>query len=126
MDDFTKAYIEAALWASTDGAGEPLDAKYSEDDLTVDTLNQIKNDCRDFQKQNAADLATAYGIYRRNEWTPEAQAGHDFFLTRSHHGAGFWDRDLGEVGDKLTEASRAWGSFSLHVADDGKLFYLLG
>lgn len=38
-----------------------------------------------------------------------AQCGHDFLLTRSGHGAGFWDRGLGEVGERLTAASKPYG-----------------
>ena len=30
--------------------------------------------------------------------------GHDFWLTSQGHGAGFWDRGLGELGDKLTDS----------------------
>lgn len=30
--------------------------------------------------------------------------GHDFWLTSQGHGAGFWDRGLGEVGDTLTDS----------------------
>lgn len=28
--------------------------------------------------------------------------GHDFLLTSREHGAGFWDRGLGELGERLT------------------------
>lgn len=41
------------------------------------------------------------------------QFGHDMTLTRNHHGAGFWDRGLGEIGDVLTEWAHGLGS--LHV-----------
>lgn len=37
-----------------------------------------------------------------------AQAGHDIILTANGHGAGFWDRGLGEAGDKLTAATRGY------------------
>ena len=37
-----------------------------------------------------------------------AQTGHDFILTANHHGVGFWDRGLGEIGDRLTEATRGY------------------
>lgn len=30
--------------------------------------------------------------------------GHDFWLTSQGHGAGFWDRGLGQVGDALTDS----------------------
>lgn len=35
--------------------------------------------------------------------------GHDVWLTRNGHGAGFWDRGLGALGDRLTELVRPLG-----------------
>ena len=49
-------------------------------------------------------------------------AGHDFWLTRNGHGAGFWDRGLGEVGDRLSNACKAFGSYDLYIGDDGKIY----
>ena len=43
----------------------------------------------------------------------ETQAGHDFWLTRNHHGAGFWDRPElygTHLADVLTRASHACGA----------------
>ena len=37
-----------------------------------------------------------------------SQTGHDFVLTANGHGCGFWDRGLGEIGDRLTEATRGY------------------
>lgn len=37
-----------------------------------------------------------------------SQCGHDFILTVNHHGTGFWDRGLGELGRKLTAACRGY------------------
>jgi hypothetical protein len=50
-------------------------------------------------------------------------AGHDFWLTRNHHGCGFWDRGLGELGDQLTKASQQFDEIDLYVGDDGKLYF---
>jgi hypothetical protein len=38
--------------------------------------------------------------------------GHDFYLTREGHGAGFWDRGLGELGDYLTKIAKWSGAAS--------------
>lgn len=116
MDPFTQAYIECALWSSTDNVddsgGAPLDDNYSSDDIDAVTLAQMVKDCKDFQESNAKDL----------EGLHPGQAGHDFWLTRNGHGAGFWDRGLGDVGDRLTDASDAYGSYDLYVGDDGKIY----
>jgi hypothetical protein len=112
---FLEAYIECALWSSTDNAddsgGLPLDENYDESDLAPETRAEFERDCADFQESNADDLA---GI------DPE-QAGHDFWLTRNGHGAGFWDRGLGELGERLSKASKVYGSVDLVIGSDGKI-----
>ena len=42
-------------------------------------------------------------------------------LTRNGHGAGFWDRGLGALGERLTRAAKSHGSVDLYVNDDGKV-----
>ena len=108
MDTFTQAYIEAALWSSTDDEGEPLD--FGEYDLAPATMAAMMADCAKFQAEN--DLSER----------GESQAGHDFWLTRNGHGCGFWDGDWPETGDKLTEACRAWPEVNLYVGDDGRIY----
>ena len=124
LDKFTLAYIECALWASNDesdeNGGEPLDANYSASDLAPETLEAMKADCAAFQKAHAADIAAGpdgpdFDRYER--------AGHDFFLTRNHHGSGFWDGDYEEeVGERLTTASHAFGEVDLYVGNDGLIY----
>jgi hypothetical protein len=122
MDKFTQAYLECALWASTDDDGEPLDSNYTIHDFAPEAVGQAIDECRHFQESNAADLAEAYQLYNVGDWTPEEQAGHDFWLTRNGHGAGFWDRGLDVLGDRLAQAAHAWGECYAYVGDDGKVY----
>lgn len=39
--------------------------------------------------------------------------GHDMTLTRNGHGAGFWDRGMGEIGDVLTDWAKGLGTLSV-------------
>ena len=117
MDDFTTAYVECALWSSTDESdpetgGDPMDDNYDVSDIAPATLVEMKADCKDFQEANAADLANI----------DPSQAGHDFWLTRCGHGAGFWDRGNGTLGDRLADAARVYGSVDLYVGDDGRIY----
>ena len=122
LDDFTMAYIEAALWTS--GCDEEsFDEVYSWEDLDPDTLAKVKEDCQQFQTENKDLLEEAYKLYPDTEWTPQARAGHDFWLTRNGHGAGFWDRGIGEVGDDLTKACEKWGEVWWE-AEDNKVYQL--
>lgn len=107
---FITAYIECALWATTDNTddsgGEPLDANYDADDLTKACRKQMVDDCHDF-----------VGLCER-EGQPfnesDEYAGHDFFLTRCGHGAGFWDRGLPN-GEELSKLAKTFGDVYLYV-----------
>jgi hypothetical protein len=109
--DFLDGYLECAMWCgvySDDGTSEP---DLATDDLLTDAQRaEIETDCRGFVLGCWADL----------ESLPPSQAGHDFYLTRNGHGAGFWDRGLGDAGDRLTRASKVYGpqGFRLWTDDD--------
>lgn len=123
MDKFTEAYIECALWSSTDEADEPLDANYSIDDIAWSALESMVADCKDFQESQAETLAAWYNECGESE----ERAGHDFWLTRNGHGAGFWDRwnsgtPQGKIGRKLTDAAHVYGECNLYVGDDTRVY----
>ena len=125
LDDFTRAYIEAALWSSNDDAtpsgGEPLDGNYGIEDIDADTLAKMADDCRRFQEENAADLA----LYDHPQWTAAELGGHDFWLTRNGHGCGFWDRNdclPQEARDRLTAAAEKAREYYLYLGDDGVIY----
>lgn len=114
-DAFTKAYLLAALWSSGDiEAGcEQFETKYTIADIHPDSLAKAADDCARFRQDN--DL-TEYPIDR---------AGHDFWMTRNHHGVGFWEDDYGteEQCKKLTESSHKFGEVDLYIGDDGMLHF---
>jgi hypothetical protein len=125
LDRFTQAYIEAALWSSTGDNGEPLDSSYGVEDIAEETLTKIAADCERFQAENADALAEDYRVQSRaaHGCTVEESAGHDFWLTRCGHGAGFWDGDWQEpAATKLDQSSKRFGNVDLYVGDDGKIY----
>ncbi len=110
------AYIEAALWSSTNEGGktECLDGEYSLSDIHADTLQKMSDTCSKFVAENAEELK---GI-------EDKQIGHDLWLTRNSHGTGFWDRPevYGEENaKKLTDAAHKLGECNLYVGDDEKI-----
>lgn len=115
---FWEAYIECALWASTDDDGENLD-DYTIDDIDPASLAKLREYALDFFTANRELFGLHYD-----------QAGHDFWLTRNGHGAGFWDRgnlyldeETGEDnGRKLTDAAHAYDGCDLYIGDDGKIY----
>lgn len=118
IHEFFNAYVECALWSEPaflgiahdgtitedPGNDQSFDAhNFGQDDIHPDSLAAMRADCAAFVADNSADL---------NGLDP-AQSGHDFWLTRNHHGAGFWDRGYGPKGDRLTDAAHAYGETAL-------------
>lgn len=124
QENFIRGYIVAALWAETDDDGEPLDDNHSQDDITPETMQAMRADCIAFQASNSADLdAYCEAIeYDPGQGSPEDYAGHDFWLTRNRHGAGYWDRGLGPLGERLSNSARGYGEAGIYPGDDGRLY----
>lgn len=127
LDIFTRAYLECMLWSTSDESdpetgGEPLDVHYTIDNIAPEALKAAIRECRAFQVETLDYLMPAYESDM--PYGPD-QAGHDFWLTRNGHGAGFWDRNLGATGERLTKSAHTFGELSPYVGDDG-LIYGLG
>jgi hypothetical protein len=93
-------------------------------DVSAETTERMREECADFMRGNLADLReyAERRSYDPNQGTVWEYAGHDFWLTRNGHGAGFWDRGLGELGDRLTAACKPYGEIYLYIGDDGKVY----
>jgi hypothetical protein len=124
LDSFTLAYIECALFSSLTDDDTPMDQDYSRHDIADETLAKIVADCERFQTENDELITEENALrYGPDCNSASARAGHDFWLTRNGHGAGFWDGDWEEsAGKKLTEAAHAFGECNLYVGDDGKVY----
>lgn len=110
---FLNHYAIAALWSSTDEGGEPLDLNYRVTDIAPETILAMRADCADFLFVNRR-------LIRASGQSIE-QTAHDFWLTHNRHGAGFWDRCLGVIGEQLSEAAQSYGGIDLYAGDDGKV-----
>lgn len=119
LDAFTAAYVEAALWSSFTEDGTPLDQ--TEHELAQETWDKMITDCKAFRDANAGLIFVSDNLKIVGD--PESRAGHDFWLTRCGHGAGFWDGDWHEpAASVLTKASKAFGNVDLYVGDDGLIY----
>lgn len=115
---FIDGYIDCMLWAGLDISGldesgdlRPLDENYGRADFTDEAITKITEDCREFIGATEADLS-----YVEDELPMEPEgAGHDYYLTRERHGAGYWDRYYGDdtalkdALKRLSDASQSRG-----------------
>ena len=116
LSDFIDAYIEAMLWSTTNENSYDFDTQ----DLSQEAALEILADCTKFYSENLKLI---------ND--DASQAGHDFWLTREGHGAGFWDGDwdfpngeIENVGDYLTSKSKEFGEAGLYIGDDNRLYFM--
>lgn len=124
-ESFFNAYVATALWSSTGDDDESLDTKYGPEDIDGATLDRMMADCSAFYAAHGDAIQSAEVKARDYFQDLDARAGHDFWLTRCGHGAGFWDGDWPEPqAAQLTEAAHKFGNVDLYVGDDGKVYSL--
>ena len=114
----SNAYLEAIEFTDC-GPDDPerAAASWSEDIFThadsavLQFLRRLSDDT-----MSQVEDAVSDGRY---SWD---QFGHDLWFTRNGHGVGFWDRDLGQLGDTLTDHASAMGPVDTYVGDDDVLY----
>lgn len=131
LSTVTSSFIETLLWQATcngeithpdhecrgEDCDSPMDDYYSESDFTPESIATIRSEVESFVESAREALPNTVDSLNAEMF------GHDFCLTRNRHGAGFWDRGLGEVGDILTELSHPWGETYVNVNANGDLLY---
>ena len=126
LDDFLDAYLECAVWSELDDSeeGRPLTDRFTRLDFSNAGFVQATRDCRAFLDRAEKWIVDRYFKYVTAEHTTVAQAGHDFWLTRSGHGCGFWDGDWREPARTiLTNLAKSFNDLSIIVGDDNKLYF---
>lgn len=91
---FFNAYLECINFTETGDINEPESGA----DLDPDFLRESLIDCLAFYSRIACYLSDE----------EVSQAGHDFWLSRNGHGAGFFDRDYA-MADKFQTWAEAYG-----------------
>lgn len=122
--EFAVGYIECLKW-STSGNADGADVESLEDFALSDEAHaKIIEECGAFYLANRDDCAEAAARYGSAADKSGYQGvGHDFWLTRAGHGAGFWDGDLPEaLGNRLTEASKTFAEVTPYIGDDGLVY----
>lgn len=112
MDQITKGYLECAIWA--DLPEEEEESNWTINDFSTESQVTAWNDVGDF----CAQLQDKKLFDSLLEVSDLEQIGHDFWLTRNGHGTGFWDRNYGELGKKVSEVARKFGECHIFVNND--------
>lgn len=126
-------YVDTALWSSScngtatqahaDAAncrGEDCDTSldslgFTIDDLAPEAHSAMWDDVQAFVNSSTEERPEIF------EGLTDGHIGHNLWLTRNGHGAGFWDAGIGERGDWLTAMAKPFGESSLYVNGDGKV-----
>lgn len=106
--EILEGYLEAAFWTEE----EQLEGK-TISDLSPEANESANNDVLYFMDVAGEQL----------QGMEPKQIGHDLWLTRNGHGAGFWDRGLGEKGEILTKLASDMGPKEIYVGDDGLVYF---
>jgi hypothetical protein len=86
--------------------------EYDVTDFSADDLANMRADIVAMVESFPTDFAKYLDTRTAEDF------GHDFALTRNGHGAGFWDRGLGDLGDRWSDRARAYGDAHVYVGTD--------
>jgi hypothetical protein len=112
IDNFVQSYLATAQWVTVDGTTRGF-TKAAKKIAEIECLNFINLVRLNFTPNEVEKILT----YQGSDLT--CLAGHDFFLTRNGHGAGFWDKDIyDELApngcNRLTELAKMCGSADVY------------
>jgi len=108
MNDDLRSMLETALWSTIGYDDEPLDSKFSVDDIPQEFIDSCDVILAEF-----IEKASDRQLFDDED---DFTIGHDFWLTLHGHGAGFWDGDYVN-GDELTELCQEFSGLEDELRD---------
>lgn len=115
------AYLRAALFTASGEDGEPLNREFDVTDFDDTSRTEAYAVCASFVEQHAALLEEG------ESGVDPDQAGHDLWMTRNGHGAGFWEEEWGKAGERLSTAAARLGEAHVFLSeneDGGRYLYI--
>jgi hypothetical protein len=110
LETATRAALATLLWTDhDDSTGEYLDSTHSPEDFTEYSKTRVRKEMAKFLESIPECEMSPFDL------------GCDFILTRNGHGAGFWDRGLGDLGDELTRIATTFPQIHAYINDDNKI-----
>lgn len=112
--DIVSGFIECMCWAESGDTDAPL-GDHADPSLLADgAYEQCLGLVQDFISYCARVGIDMQGMN-------EDQIGNDLWLTMQGHGAGFWDRGLGQLGEDLTKAAKTF-HMECYLGDDELIY----
>ena len=88
----------------------------------LELLDTIMADCVAFQLR-VSEYISKENLLRAPDDDYLGTFGHDLWLTRNGHGAGYWDGDYAEpAASALAQSAKRLRGFSLYIGDDGLVY----
>ena len=116
LDAFTRAYLEAAEWTDCHSDAEEDQPGITDAPWAAAAIEKARLDCAAFQ-ESMRTLLDETGA-------SDSRHGVDFWLTRNHHGAGFWDRGYdARISDALTDCAHGFGEVYVYLGNDGAVYF---
>jgi hypothetical protein len=114
IDKIYATYIVTALWAE-----QPEDDHWDPDEFAPEAVTRLRAEVETF----TAAVGDALDLALDLEGKDEGDIGHDLWLTRNRHGAGFWDGDWPmPFSVDFHGAANALGECDIYRGDDGLLY----
>ncbi len=115
-DEAYNGYVAAVLFSSNDDDDQPLDYKYSRENINKSTEKTIRKMLDMYFMQNGSAI-------ERSGLDAET-IGMDIWYAQAGHGVGFFDHNLGKaIEEQLTKGAKKYGDLSVHVfAQDGEVY----
>ena len=105
-DPIVRAYLECAEWAGLqDEQREALELSVRPT-WTPESEARAAETVKDFAEMMSGEARWD----ELREALGDDRIGHNIYLTQNHHGAGFWDRGIGELGELATKWAHSLGS----------------
>jgi len=119
LDSIVAGYLECAEFTMDEELQALADVEWSDNAESI---------AAERVAQFLAVVGESHIAAYREQYTPshgydiEQCLGHDIWYTSNGHGVGFWDRGLGDLGERLTTASKAIRSHDVYAGDEGLLY----
>jgi hypothetical protein len=118
LNKFVRSYLATACWVEFESGTTYQLHRSAIRDAFMDCDKFIGLVDKHFMSKDAEYIINRPG----NDL--ELLAPHEFYLTRNRHGAGFWDGDWDELGDKLTEICHEMKESQLYIGDDNMAYFM--